>query len=128
MEHKFEVGQIVDVTDNGNYGGYSKISDKGVIIDTVNFADYQILEVELIQEYPEHVAKVSRAFYSHELKLIEEPSEPEEKLDNTKCPSCERDTIEGSFITVEEDKAIQEMFCNHCDHSWEDVYKFSGRN
>lgn len=39
------------------------------------------------------------------------------------CPACESDNIVGRSVEIDAGIAWQEMYCNACSASWNDVYK-----
>ncbi len=46
---------------------------------------------------------------------------------NTTCPNCESDEIEGGNVEIENDRAIQKVWCLVCEATWNDIYKHIGR-
>lgn len=42
--------------------------------------------------------------------------------DQSGCPSCGSDEIEGGFVQVDAGSTRQKMFCNNCDTEWTEYY------
>lgn len=45
---------------------------------------------------------------------------------NHACPICSSDSITGGFIEVDDGKAWQEVVCNECGNTWNDLYTLTG--
>jgi formate dehydrogenase maturation protein FdhE len=48
-------------------------------------------------------------------------------IDNSKCPVCGCEHIEGGFVEICGLEAVQAVSCTVCGTSWEEVYSFSNR-
>ena len=69
MKTKYKVGQLVDVTDNGNYGNYANISDTGRVVAIIP----NLIEVEIqFKDDEGQYETEALSFYAHELKEVEE--------------------------------------------------------
>ena len=44
---------------------------------------------------------------------------------NYKCPYCGEIDIEGGFVEIDGNDALQEVSCLECSKTWTDVYKRS---
>jgi len=42
------------------------------------------------------------------------------------CPFCGSDNISGEEISIEGNEAWQEVSCNDCESSWQDIYELVG--
>lgn len=51
----------------------------------------------------------------------------EAHLDNSTCPHCGGDHIEGGSIEIDHLIASQACTCNDCDAEWNELYSFTGR-
>lgn len=46
--------------------------------------------------------------------------------DQSKCPFCGSEDINGGHMEVDGGSTWQEVDCNKCGESWQDVYTYSG--
>ena len=47
------------------------------------------------------------------------------KENDSTCPECGSEEITGGEVVIESGEASQKCFCNACESSWFNVYKFS---
>ena len=64
---KFKVGQVVDVTNNGCYGGFTNISDTGTVVRVIAEDEYEVEVLVSSTATPEHYPYF---FIESELKEI----------------------------------------------------------
>lgn len=53
-------------------------------------------------------------------------TEQEYLADNTHCPNCDSNQIEGGSFEVDRHGVWQDITCNNCETTWTDHYKLSG--
>lgn len=50
------------------------------------------------------------------------------EADNSKCPACGCEHIEGGFIEICGEEAVQSLNCTACNASWDEIYIFDRRD
>ena len=82
------------------------------IVNEINRKDYIHATGEDVPEIP-----VSKENPRSQMEYVQSP--------NT-CPCCDSSSIEGGHVEVECSSAWQQITCNDCGATWNDIFKLTG--
>lgn len=71
------------------------------------------------------VGEVRRPHHSEVVEAVPGHTAPTAPSDST-CPCCGASDIMGDPGTFGDNGAMQEMFCNSCEASWDNIYTLEG--